>query len=151
MGGPKTRPSDVPFDDFFETIADEQVRDDCRIVVEIMRQATKAEPRMWGANIVGFGDYRFVYANGRHANWMLTGFSPRKQNLTLYIMDGIEQHGDLMGKLGTHSCGETCLYIKRLSDIHLPTLERLVQSSVRNRLKALLPLDANLRARNDRH
>ena len=72
---------------------------------------------------MGFGEYRYVYANGEEANWTLTAFAPRKQNITLYIMDGVAQHSELMSKLGTHSCGKTCLYIKRVSDIHLPIFE----------------------------
>ena len=86
----------------------------------------------WGPNIVGFGQHRQVYANGKEADWMLIAFSPRKQNLTLYI-GGFEENADLMAKLGTHSCGKGCLYIKRLSDVHLPTLKKLVVASVKRR------------------
>jgi hypothetical protein len=95
-----------------------------------MKKITKAEPKMWGSSIVGFGSYHYKYASGREGDWPITGFSPRKQNLTLYIMPGFARYGELMKKLGKHKTGKACLYINSLDDIHLPTLKELVKQSV---------------------
>lgn len=134
MAGPKTTLTRASAADFLNGIPDPQVREDCWTIANIMQDAAKAKPEMWGPNIVGFGRHRMVYANGSEADWMLIAFSPRKQNITLYIMDGIDSHGELMSNLGTHSCGKGCLYIKRLSDIHLPTLRNLVHAAVQHRI-----------------
>jgi uncharacterized protein DUF1801 len=125
----KTKLTGASVDDFLDAIENDQVRDDCRTIAGIMEKAAKAPPRMWGSNIVGFGSHRSTYASGREAEWMLTAFSPRKQNITLYL-GHLDEQRDLLDKLGTHSCGKGCLYIKRLSDVHLPTLTKLVKSSV---------------------
>ncbi len=95
-----------------------------------MKTATKANPRTWGSSIIGFGQYHYVHASGREGDWPLTAFSPRKQNLTLSIMAGFEQYDELRAKLGKHAGGKSCLYIRRLSDVHLPTLKKLVRASV---------------------
>src|SRR5207244_2484958 len=115
MAEPKTKRNDAPVDDFLNSIKDGDVRRDCRAIVDIMRKATKAGPQMWGSSIVGFGSYRYKYADGHEASWMLTAFSPRKQNITLYIYGGFEGYDELMAQLGKHSCGKSCIYIKRLS------------------------------------
>jgi hypothetical protein len=135
----KTKLTDASVDDFLNAIKDEQVRQDCLAVTEIMQKATKAAPKMWGASIVGFGSYHYKYASGREADWMLTGFSPRKQNLTLYVYPGFEGYDELMAQLGSFSCGKSCIYIKRLSDLHLPTLRKLVTASVKHMLKTYPP------------
>jgi uncharacterized protein DUF1801 len=129
MGEAKTRLTGASVDKFLDAIENEQVRDDCRTIAGIMEKAANAPPRMWGTSIVGFGTQRSTYASGREAEWMLTAFSPRKQNITLYL-GHLDEQRDLLNKLGTHSCGKGCLYIKRLSDVHLPTLAKLVKSSV---------------------
>ena len=85
---------------------------------------------MWGANIIGYGTYRYKYASGREGEWFLTGFSPRKQNLTLYIMSGFDQYDSLLANLGKHSTGKSCLYVKKLEDIDLTTLKEMVKLSV---------------------
>ncbi len=126
----KTRPNDASVEDFLNGVADEQKRQDCLTLVRIMKQATGEEPKMWGDAIVGFGTYYYKYASGREGDWMQVGFSPRKQNLTLYIMSGFSQYEELMKSLGKHSTGKSCLYIKRLEDVDMPTLEKLVQESV---------------------
>ena len=126
----KTQRNKGSVDDFLTSIPDEQKRKDSLTMVDIMRKATKVEPEMWGANIVGFGTSRLHYASGRDADWFLTGFSPRKQDLTLYIMGGFEQHGELLRSLGKHKTGKACLYIKRLDDVDLPTLRKLIKQSV---------------------
>lgn len=85
---------------------------------------------MWGPSIVGFGSYHYKYESGREGDWPKTGFSPRKQNLTLYIMDGFDKYDELMAKLGKHKTGKSCLYVKRLSDIDTGVLTKLVKASV---------------------
>ena len=92
---------------------------------------------MWGASIIGFGSYHYKYASGREGDWFVTGFSPRKQNLTLYIMSGFDEYGKLLQKLGKHKTSKACLYINRLSDISLPTLRELVKLSVEHVAKTL--------------
>jgi hypothetical protein len=135
----KTKLNDASVDDFLNSIKDEQVRKDCWTIVEIMQEATKAKPQMWGSSIVGFGSYHYKYASGREGDWMLTAFSPRKQNITLYIYADFEGRDELMAQLGKHSCSKACIYIKRLSDVHLPTLKKLVKGSVKHMLKTNPP------------
>ena len=126
----KTRPTDESVERFLSKIADERTREDCRTIARIMQKITKAKPTMWGPSIVGFGRYHYRYASGREADWLLTGFSPRKQNLTLYIMSGFTRYDALLGKLGKHKTGKSCLYIKRLEDVDLTVLETLIKESV---------------------
>jgi hypothetical protein len=135
----KTKRNDSSVDDFLNAIKDEQVRQDCRAIADIMRKATKAEPQMWGSAIIGFGSRRYKYASGREIDWMVIAFSPRKQNITLYISSGFEGYDELMSQLGKHSCGKGCVYIKRLSDVHLPTLKKLINASVKHMLKSNRP------------
>jgi hypothetical protein len=129
MPEPKTKLTGASVEDFLDTIKSDQVRDDCRTIAGIMEKAAKAPARMWGSSIVGFGTCKYRYANGKETEFMLTAFSPRKQNITLYL-GHLDEQRDLLDKLGTHSCGKGCLYIKRLSDVHMPTLTKLVKSSV---------------------
>jgi hypothetical protein len=131
MSSAKTQPTTVSVDEFLKKLTDDKTLADCRKLIEIMRQATGAEPQMWGPSIVGFGTYRYVYASGREGDWPLVGFSPRKQNLSLYLSCDLQQQHDLLAQLGVHACGKGCLYIKRLSDVHLPTLKKLVKASIR--------------------
>lgn len=135
----KTKVNDASVADFLGAIASAQVREDCQAIVGIMEAATNAKARMWGANIVGFGQYRYVYASGREGDWMLIGFAPRKQNITLYIMGGFDQYDELLAGLGKYTHAKSCLYIKRLSDIHLPTLKKLVRASVQHMIKKHAP------------
>src|SRR5881396_1091757 len=109
----KTKLNNSSVDDFLNSIKNDQARKDCWAIVDIMQNATKARPQMWGGSIVGFGSYHYRYANGRETNWMLTAFSPRKQNITLYVYPGFEGYDELMGQLGKHTCGKSCIYIKR--------------------------------------
>lgn len=129
MAEVKTKLTTASVDAFIDAIASEQVRDDCRTIAGIMEKVTKAPARMWGTSIVGFGSRRYVYASGKEAEFMLTAFSPRKQNITLYL-GHLEDQRELLNQLGTHSCGKGCLYIKQLSDVHMPTLRKLVKASV---------------------
>jgi hypothetical protein len=115
---------------FLDGITDEKRRKDCYTVLKLMREITKAEPKMWGDSIVGFGRYHYIYESGREGEWFLTGFSPRKQNLTIYIMAGFEEYAELMSKLGKYKTGKSCLYIKKLEDIELSILKKLIKKSV---------------------
>ena len=126
----KTKATHASVTKFLGNIKDEQRRKDCETIVELMRDATAAEPKMWGTSIVGFGDYHYVYKSGREGDWFVAGFSPRKQNLTLYVMTGFTQHEDLLKKLGKHKTGMGCLYINTLQDVHLPTLRKLIKQAV---------------------
>ena len=128
----KTKPTGQSVKDFLNKISDEERRADCFQVVKIMEEITGEKPKMWGPSIIGFGTYHYKYASGREGDWLLTGFSPRKKDLTLYIMMGFEKHGELMEKLGRHSVSKSCLYIKRLSDIHVPTLKKLIKESLKD-------------------
>jgi hypothetical protein len=123
----KTQPTNQSVTEFLNQISDPERRADCFAVAKIMEEITGEKPRMWGPGIVGFGTYHYKYASGREGDWPRTGFSPRKKDLTLYIMMGFEKHAELMEKLGKHSTGKSCLYIKRLSDIHMPTLKKLIK------------------------
>jgi hypothetical protein len=125
----KTKQNEQSVDAFLQTVEDEKKRADCLHIVEIMREITGHEPKMWGDTMVGFGSYHYKYASGHEGDAMLTGFSPRKQNITLYITAGFEQYGDLMRKLGKHKTGKSCLYINRLADIDEGVLRTLVKES----------------------
>lgn len=127
----KTKQTGRSVNEFLGSIKDAGVRKDCAVLVDIMRKATKASPKMWGSSIVGFGSRKLKYASGRELEWMLTAFSPRKQNISIYITSGFDDFDALLEKLGTHSCGKSCLYIKRLSDVDVPTLKKLVTASVK--------------------
>ena len=128
----KTKQTDASVKDFLNQIADKERREDCFAVAKIMEEITGEKPKMWGPSIVGFGSYHYKYASGREGDWLVTGFSPRKKDLTLYIMMGFAKHGELMEKLGKHSAAKSCLYIKRLSDIHIPTLKKLIKESIKD-------------------
>lgn len=128
----KTRVNEASVEEFLKSVKDEGTREDCYKIIEIMSKATKAPPKMWGTSIVGFGSYHYKYASGREGDWMLAGFSPRKQNLTLYIMSGFEEYDSLLRKLGKHSTGKSCLYIKRLADVDMKVLKEIVTRSVKH-------------------
>jgi hypothetical protein len=130
----KTVPTTDSVQAFLETVEPEQKRQDAFAILEIMRQATGLEPVLWG-KIVGFGQYHYKYASGREGDSMLVGFAARKQALTLYVMAGSDEHEALLQKLGKYETGVGCLYIKRLSDVHVPTLKKLVQKSARHMAK----------------
>lgn len=132
----KTQPTDQDVDRFLDSIADEQRREDCRAISEMMREASGDAPRMWGDSIVGFGRRRYRYASGREGDWFLTGFSPRKQNLTLYLWYGFEQDGELLQRLGKHKIGKACLYIKRLSDLDRQALRELIDRAAERKIDA---------------
>jgi hypothetical protein len=128
----KTKPTQASVKEFLNQISDKERREDCFAITKMMEEVTGDKPKMWGPSIVGFGTYHYKYASGREGDWPVTGFSPRKKDLTLYIMMGFEKHPELMEQLGKHSVGKSCLYIKRLSDVHLPTLKKLIKASVKD-------------------
>jgi len=131
----KTKPTAESVSKFLKSVPDEGRRNDCLTIAKLMEEATGFKPKMWGPSIVGFGQYHYKYDSGQEGDWMLIGFSPRKQNLTLYLMLGLDKHGELLKKLGKHSHAKSCLYIKRLDDIHLPTLKKLIRESVKQMKK----------------
>ena len=120
---------DPSIQSFLETIEDTKKRADSVALIHFLREVTGEEPKLWGS-IVGFGSYHYKYDSGREGDSPLTGFSPRKQNLTLYIMSGFEDYEALLARLGKHKIGKACLYIKRLDDIDLETLKTLILRSI---------------------
>lgn len=131
----KTKVNDLSVEGFLNSVADEQKRKDSFEILKLMKQVTKETPKMWGSSIVGFGSYHFKYASGREGDWMLTGFSPRKQNLTLYLMGGFNLHQDLLKKLGKYKTSVGCLYINKLDDVDRKVLKALVVESVKTMKK----------------
>lgn len=132
----KTKLNDASVTEFLNTVTDEQKRNDCFEVLNMMKQITKEEPKMWGTSIVGFGSYHYKGKSGREGDWMLIGFSPRKQNLTLYLMGGFDTHADLLKKLGKFTTGAGCLYVKTLNDVDKKVLKELFRASTK-RMKEL--------------
>ena len=126
----KTKVNDADVVGYLNSVADERKRQDCFAVLELMRRTTGEEPRMWGDSIVGFGAYHYVYATGNSGDWLLTGFAPRAQHITLYIISGFDQYQELMARLGKYKTGKSCLYVKRLADVDLTVLEELLAASV---------------------
>ena len=130
MSDLKTRPTPLSVDAFVEAVDDEHKRADCRAVAELMADITGAEGVMWGSSIVGFGSYHYRYASGREGDFFEAGFSPRKRALTIYVMAGFAEYDDLLARLGKHSTGKSCLYVKRLADIDLDVLREMLIRSV---------------------
>lgn len=126
----KTKPNDASVEDFLKSIKDKKKREDSFAILELMKEITKAAPKMWGPSIVGFGNYHYKYESGRESDMFLVGFSPRKQSLTIYIMPGFDRYQELMNKLGKYKTGKACLYIRKLEDVDVPTLKELVRQSV---------------------
>ena len=135
MAENKTRPSDIGVNDFINRIENEERRRDCRTIMNIMKEVTGTKPKMWGDSIVGFGSYHYKYASGREGDWFLTGLSPRKQNLTIYLMCGLEKESTLMKKLGKFKTGKSCLYSKKLEDIDISILEKLITRAITHTAK----------------
>jgi hypothetical protein len=117
---------------FFNAIKDDQFRKDCKAVAALMTKVTKAKAEMWGPGIVGFGQSTLKYSNGKEIDWMLAAFAPRKGNITLYVLADYPQRDELLAKLGPHKASGVCLHIKRLSDVHVPTLTKLIAASVKH-------------------
>ncbi|HYH95537.1 DUF1801 domain-containing protein [Hyalangium sp.] len=126
----KTKKTETSVEDFLAGITPEKKRKDAIAISDLMKKVTKSEPKMWGTSIVGFGNHHYKYESGREGDWFLVGFSPRKANLTLYIMPGFSNYDALLAKLGKYKTGKSCLYIHTLDDIDVPTLRELIKSSV---------------------
>jgi len=125
----KTQKNDDSVDEFLSSIQDDRKREDSRSLVALMERVTGQSPRMWGSSIVGFGDRHYRYASGREGDWFRVGFSPRKQSLTLYVMEYVSDNDPLLDRLGAYTTGKACIYIRRLDDIDLGVLDRLVERS----------------------
>lgn len=130
MPAQKTRPTDVSAESHIAAIANEEQRNDARSLVALMRNVTGQEPRMWGPGIVGFGNYHYKYASGHEGDSALAAFAARGRELVVYIADGFEGRDVLLARLGQHRAGKVCVYIRRLADVDLEVLEKLVAQSV---------------------
>jgi uncharacterized protein YbjQ (UPF0145 family) len=130
MAENKTKQTGQSVTEFLSALEDEIQRKDAKALAAMMKKAVGKPGRMWGSGMVGFGEYHYKYASGHEGDCFLTGFSPRKGNLTLYIMPGFERYKDLMNKLGKFKTGKSCLYIKRLADVDLDALRELIRSAV---------------------
>lgn len=125
----KTKQTDESVEDFLNRVPDEKKRKDSFAILELMKDVTKMEPKMWGTSLVGFGSYHYKYASGHEGDAGMVGFSPRKQYLTIYIVPGFDNYGDLLKKLGKYTIGKSCLYIKRLEDVDQDVLRELVKKA----------------------
>jgi hypothetical protein len=129
MAEVKTKENNRSVDDFLNVIDNDQKRNDCFELLKIMTETTKEPPKMWGDSIVGFGSYHYKYDSGHEGDSCLTGFSPRKQNISVYIMKGFEKREELLQKLGKHKTGSACLYINKLGDVNTTVLKALIKES----------------------
>jgi hypothetical protein len=134
MAEPKTRKNGASVAAFLKK-SELSKRQDCETIIGIMVDATCEKPVMWGSSIIGFGSYHYKYATGREGDWLLIGLSPRKQNISIYFMDGFSNYEKLLAKLGKHKIGKSCLYINKLADIDMRVLTDLVRRSVKNMRK----------------
>jgi hypothetical protein len=125
----KTKPTEASVADFIDHDVERELQPDCWELVQMMQEVTGTPARMWGSSIVGFGRYRYVYSSGRSGDWMILGFSPRKQNLSIYLMCALEGRADLLSQLGKHSIGKSCLYVKGLKDINRNVLRELMKAA----------------------
>ena len=132
MAENKTKATDLDPIAFLNAIEHQQKRKDSFVLLDLMTELSNSEPVMWGSSIIGFGQYTYKYASGRSGDWFITGFSPRKQSLTLYLMCGFDKVQHLLNKLGKHKTGKGCLYINKLSDIDQSVLKELIKASMIN-------------------
>ncbi|MBT8099096.1 MAG: DUF1801 domain-containing protein [Gammaproteobacteria bacterium] len=135
MAEAKTKQNNASVSGFLGKIGDKQQRADAKKLAAMMRAATGSRAKMWGSAIIGFGSYHYKYASGREGDWPIVGFSPRKANLSVYIMPGFSKFDALMSKLGKYKTGKSCLYIRRLSDVDEKILQRLINESVKHMRK----------------
>lgn len=131
MSQNKTQPTDQSVKTFIDSLDDQQKIADSYSLLDLMKEVTGCEPKMWGPSIIGFDQYHYKYESGREGNFLKVGFSPRKRELSIYLMCSFENNEDLMSKLGKHRTGKSCLYVKRLEDINMDVLRDLVQESVK--------------------
>lgn len=130
MAEPKTKQNDGDVEAFLNSVDNDRRRRDAFTVNEIMTRLSGEQPKMWGASIIGFGEYPYTNASGKESTWMKIGFSPRKQAMTLYIMDGFDHYDEVLGELGPHSTGKSCLYIKDVEKVDRAVLEDLITRSL---------------------
>jgi len=128
----KTKPTGVNPIEYLKGIENPEQRKDSLAILKMMKRVTGKKPKMWGTALIGFGEYHYKYPSGREGDWFMTGFAPRKQNLSLYIMPGFRRYGELLSRLGKHKTGKGCLYIKRLTDIDMDVLEELVSEGFKD-------------------
>lgn len=127
----KTKENSASVEDFLNAIPDEKKRNDSFRILEMMKNASQAEPKMWGSSIIGFGNKRYKSpSTGREVDWLLIGFSPRKANISLYLTTDVKKHGEALEKLGKHKTGVGCLYINKLADVDIAVLETLIKNSL---------------------
>lgn len=138
MAENKTKENDASVQEFLEKVEPEKKKDDALAILELMQEVTGAEPKMWGASIVGFGSYHYKYESGREGDFCRMAFSPRKRNISLYVMDGLHNYEDLLDSLGKHKIGKSCLYINKLADVDQDVLRELLERSIAN-MKELYP------------
>ena len=131
MAEAKTKATKQSVKSFIDGLPDANARADCATIAKLMSEATGDKGVMWGSNIAGFGTRTIQYAGGREADWPLIAFSPRKQNLTLYVAVSNPANADLLKSLGKHTTGKGCLYLKRLADVDMPTLKKLIKASAK--------------------
>ena len=129
MAENKTKPTKDSVAAFLNKIEDQQVRDDCFEIIEMMGKVSNCEPIMWGSAIIGFGKYHYVYESGREGDTVVIGFSPRKQNISIYLMGGVNNVEDELSKLGKYKTGKGCLYIKSLDDVNPEALRKILTKS----------------------
>ena len=128
----KTQPTEQSVESFLDSVEDERKRVDSYTLLELIGEITGDKPVMWGSSIVGFGTYHYKYASGREGEFMVTGFSPRKRNLTIYIMPGFDQYEQMLSRLGKYKTGRSCLYVNKLADIDLDVLRELITADVKH-------------------
>lgn len=126
----KTKKNKASVEEFLSGVENQKRKEDSIVVLELMKKITNSEPSMWGTSIIGLGKYHYKYASGRENDWFLTGLSPRKQSLTLYIMNGFSRYDEILGRLGKYKTGKSCLYINKIEDIDLKVLDELITASV---------------------
>lgn len=132
MADNKTTQTDASVTDFIESVDDQRKRDDSYELIDLMRMITGKEPRLWGSSLIGFGQYHYRYESGREGDFFLTGFSPRKAALSVYIIPGFKRYKELLERLGPHKTGKSCLYIKKLDSVDRGVLEEIIRDSVRH-------------------
>ncbi len=130
MADLKTQENEASVEGFLTTVENDRRRADAMQVIDMMRQATGEDPKMWGKSIIGFGKYDYTYASGREGTFMRIGLSPRKANLVLYLMPGYDDHADTLKRLGKHKIGKSCLYVNKLADLDLGVLRELIDASL---------------------
>jgi len=128
----KTQPTDITPDDFIAAVEPDRKREEAQALDQLFREVTGWTPVMWGPSIIGYGSYHYRYATGREGDFLATGFSPRKANHSVYIMPGYADFGEILGRLGKHSMGKSCLYIKKLADVDLDVLAELIKAGLKD-------------------